>query len=550
MVISPYLGLKYFWDCYDNDGNDYGDIDNRGSAILVSNSDFVSLQLDAKKSPLALLAQTCSNIGMDSPNHKPMLSVNSETKSKKSTADDRKKSDLSSGSLSGLGSLSTSTGSSNSSSNDSEKSQPAFKPYDLNLKKSPTPPRSELKDEDRRSRSSPLSQRSPRTSPAVSEKSDKGGKSTPKGGASSPAASITSAASVTSSSTTTLSGLGYPGLEHLSRGADPKESLAALHLAYKNLAAAAGHPMAGAPSPLAAGHHPLDLKGLPSPYAPVLSSYAGYARVKTPSGGVSLVPVCRDPLCSSCQLSMQSAQLAPCPSGCTSCTHERVVPPAIPFLPGLHGSSALFPTYPTHPLAGRTPNVCSWMVGDSYCGKRFSSSEELLAHLRTHTTLPGGDLPHPLLTPPGLSPFGGSTTSPPLAAPLTPLAPLPPPPTSSASLRRSYPSPSLSPIGSSTSSAAARFHPYSSPPTSKSSSSSSSSTHTTGSSLSTSSSSASSTSSTTTNTPPTLTPPLPAGFPGAPFPPLPHPSAAALSMFSMYNPYAMYGQRLGPPVHP
>ncbi|XP_003739318.1 zinc finger protein Noc [Galendromus occidentalis] len=442
--------------------------------------------LDAKKSPLALLAQTCSNIGMDSPNNKPMLAVD---KSKKSSNDNHSNTSISKK----TDAFSSFVGSSSSSSSSLDDNKPAFKPYDL--KKSSTSPRSDASTNNDDKRSSPLSQKSPRTSPAVSEKSDKG-KSTPSKGDTpiSISSSTSTSGSTVTSASTTLTGLGYPGLVDLSRD-HTKDSLAALTLAYKGL-----NPL-GAASHLSGHMPPLDFKGLPYPG---LSPYAGYARVKTPSGGTSLVPVCRDPFCTSCQLSMQSAQLAPCPSGCSQCTHERVVPPAIPMLPGLHGSTGLFPT----PLGAR-PNVCSWMVGDSYCGKRFNSSEELLSHLRTHTTLPG-DLPPPLLSPPTL-PFSAATTP-----------PLPPPPpttvssaAAAASLRRSYPSPSISPISSS------RYHPYSK-----------SSTMT----------------STATTTTMTSTPPSIPGFPGSPFGALPpHPSA--LSMF--YNPYAaLYGQRLGPPVHP
>ncbi|KAL1123608.1 hypothetical protein AAG570_002684 [Ranatra chinensis] len=66
------------------------------------------------------------------------------------------------------------------------------------------------------------------------------------------------------------------------------------------------------------------------------------------------------------------------------------------------------------------PYVCSWIGPDaSYCGKRYPTSEELLAHLRTHT--------------------------------------------SESLLHRTYPTPPLSPLGPPPA-AAARYHPYPKPP--------------------------------------------------------------------------------------
>lgn len=174
------------------------------------------------------------------------------------------------------------------------------------------------------------------------------------------------------------------------------------------------------------------------------SPYLSYARVKTPSGGEALVPVCKDPYCAGCQYSMHNAQMmmgaGSCPSGCTQCDHQKYgLAMALSSLGPMPPPSLSYPSS----LGGGRPYVCNWIAGESYCGKRFGTSEELLQHLRSHTSLGGGDHataaallagphPHPLLSP-------------------------------SAALHRaasggSYPAPSLSPLS-------ARYHPYGKPPT-------------------------------------------------------------------------------------
>lgn len=460
--------------------------------------------LDAKKSPLALLAQTCSNIGADNPNIKPIIPPLEKPKDQ-----DKNKN---------KSSLSSSTSSSSQLDD-----KPSFKPYESAKKedssngdigggkkspssKSGSPPASRLAS------SSPAASSvasSGKASPAASEN----GNSKSESSLSSGSTTATTTSSSTPSSQNTLSGLGYGGAAALGLdlardiSKDTLSHLQSLSAAYKGL-----NPLANCCSPLM-GHLPVDggahsfPPGLSSqasaalklgsyPVGSPLSPYVGYARVKTASGGTTLVPVCRDPFCTNCQMSMQSAQLGVCPSGCTQCSHDRLgqglglSPGLVPSLAQSQASlaSQLYPG--AHSMLAR-PNVCSWMVGDTYCGKRFSTSEELLQHLRTHTNLSVTDssalpLLSPSLTVPSPSMSAAAchlhySTAPSLTTP--------------AGLRRTYPT-SLSPV----SSLSARYHPYK--------------------------------------------PPIPA-FPGSPFAPLPHPS---LGMY--YSPYSIYGQRLGPPVHP
>jgi hypothetical protein len=465
--------------------------------------------LDAKKSPLALLAQTCSNIGADNPNNKPILS--GLEKSKDNSNDSKK--DKSPVII----------------SDDHSNSKPSFKPYESVIKKDDNTS-SEFcgKKTPNSKTSSPAVHRSSpaasisscgKLSPSASEneRSSSRNPSKSESGSAPPASSpaTTSSSTTLCSSQNTLSGLGYGsagalGLD-LARGDASKDSLNLGLSAYKALnglntlsnccVPVPGHPMdahayqgAAQSGLLKAGGYPLG-SAIP-PYA--------YARVKTANGGTTLVPYCRDPFCTNCQFSMHSAQLSSCPSGCTQCSHDRLGASlqglGHGLVPGLGSSAAAMAAVAAagsmgglsySPSVLARPNVCSWMVGDTYCGKRFSTSEELLQHLRTHTNhLSTSESPLSLI-PPAFS-LASSSLSAACHMHYSSASSL----TSPAGLRRTYPT-SLSPVSSL--SAANRFHPYK---------------------------------------------PALSSLPGAPLPQLGHPG------LGMYYPYSIYGQRLGPPVHP
>lgn len=400
----------------------------------------ILLQLDAKKSPLALLAQTCSQIGADTPS-KPLIS--SMEKSKKTSSNDNIRA---------------------SPGNAKEKSEKttqrltppepklAFKPYENNIitKKSddnrPSSKSSvhnsaldEKKSESPgRKSASPATSTSATPNPEAGKTSPEEKSSTPSGGGASPIIRSgleilqghpkdtplgTYKPSALSSGLTNglnghLSSLCCPpGLEHTNPAFRP--------------------PFPGAP--FSAQHAAMFAAGYPSAAA---TPYLSYARVKTPSGGEALVPVCKDPYCTGCQFSLQNQQLllsgaaatGPCPSGCTQCDHQKY---------NLAMAMSLVPPGPVPPSSlaysqlGR-PYVCNWIAGDTYCGKRFVTSEELLQHLRTHTS---GSDPTSVVTSSASSLLGHHSLF------------------SSASLRPGYPNPPLSPLS------AARFHPYGKPPT-------------------------------------------------------------------------------------
>ena len=182
----------------------------------------------------------------------------------------------------------------------------------------------------------------------------------------------------------------YAGCLPLGLGGAHPSDAASMHAAAAHSAALSAHSAMTAAAAKHSAHAAL------SPYT--------YARVKTTSGATTLVPICRDPYCTNCQITMQHSALtsgATCAAGCTQCTHEKTLSTPLPpssvasalsgglgpsMMSGLGASSSLYPhAFGVLPGHHAMPYVCNWVAGADYCGKRFSTSEELLQHLRTHT---------------------------------------------------------------------------------------------------------------------------------------------------------------------
>ncbi|XP_077470121.1 zinc finger protein 503-like isoform X1 [Stigmatopora argus] len=121
--------------------------------------------------------------------------------------------------------------------------------------------------------------------------------------------------------------------------------------------------------------------------------------------------LCRDPYCLSYHCASHLAGAAAAAGA--SCTHDSaavaaaaaaaaalkssypLMYPAHP-MHGVHSSSPSFSGHPLYPYGFMLPNdplphVCNWVSANGPCDKRFSSSEELLNHLRTHTAFTGAE---------------------------------------------------------------------------------------------------------------------------------------------------------------
>lgn len=380
--------------------------------------------LDAKKSPLALLAQTCSQIGADTPSTKALLSP--LDKSKKSNSENSRtppakdKPDKSSPRIT------------------PSEQKLAFKPYENNVltKKEEIRPCSEnsIPHDDRKSDShstgrktaSPSTNLSATPNPETGKTSPEQKCGTPSGRSASPI--IRSGLEILQGHPKdTPLGTYKPGLSSGLSGLNNHLSALCCPPGLEQTNPAFRPPFPGAT--FSAQHAAMFAAGYPGT---TQGPYLSYARVKTPSGGEALVPVCKDPYCTGCQFSLQNQQLqltGPCPSGCTQCDHQKY---------NLAMAMSLVPPGPVPSLAysnlGR-PYICNWIAGDTYCGKRFTTSEELLQHLRTHTN--------------GTDPAISAASS----ALLNHHSLF-----STAGLHRpGYPNPPLSPLS------AARYHPYGKP---------------------------------------------------------------------------------------
>ncbi|XP_026467520.1 zinc finger protein 503-like [Ctenocephalides felis] len=340
--------------------------------------------LDAKKSPLALLAQTCSAIGADTPNPKLLASIEKSTKSSSASK-----------TPTSLSNHSTTPTNMSESNNNTITSKPSHSPVNASI------------------RSSPLNSTTTSVSPKMPS-SFKPYENTP-------------VKSPTLAQNTPESNL---------RARTPKRTHTPLRSSSSN--SSANSPLPDRTSPIQSSPKTPILPpsssymlGLPPPLGldHLKAAYLNYARGLKPD---TFNPACRDPYCTgTCISPLFGAASVPktCPAGCLQCDHAKT-----PYAPSAHQQQAMaFAHAQLYALAAAAnqPYVCNWIsAGDAstYCGKRFSNSEELLQHLRAHTGGSGADL------------LGPSAAHHLLA-------------------RSGYPTPPLSPLtlGS------GRYHPYSKP---------------------------------------------------------------------------------------
>ncbi|NXP27473.1 ZN503 protein, partial [Scytalopus superciliaris] len=117
---------------------------------------------------------------------------------------------------------------------------------------------------------------------------------------------------------------------------------------------------------------------------------------------VMTASLCRDPYCLSYHCASHLAGAAG-----ASCAHDQALKSGYPLvypthpLHSVHSSltGATPPSLAGHPLYpygfmlpnDPQPHICNWVSANGPCDKRFATSEELLSHLRTHTAFPGTD---------------------------------------------------------------------------------------------------------------------------------------------------------------
>ncbi|XP_044008118.1 zinc finger protein Elbow-like isoform X2 [Aphidius gifuensis] len=381
--------------------------------------------LDAKKSPLALLAQTCSQIGADPPTTKSLLAP-AEKSNKSKSNETREKSSPHNGTV--------------------EQIKSSFKPYEscLSRDKASSP------EEQQRAPSSHSTSGRSRT-PGSNGKRCSSNQSasstravTPQGRKTatpnnneqttreSPV-SRTSNASNTTTTTSTTATTNETSTNQASRGS-PQQSKSVYNSmnsdsGMKEHQLGAYKPSTTIPSSVASSGYlgyphqlPIDVMA-----NSIMSQH--HAAMKNANGKIPI----------SSASSSSTTTTSSCPAGCVQCDHKTSI--ANPYgQMGAHTMATSAAAYAHAQLAAlaaasQLPYVCNWIAGDTaYCGKRFSSSDELLQHLRSHTSVSGD----PNATAAALSMLPG----------LPPTHPL---------LSRSYPTPPLSPL------ATARYHPYGKP---------------------------------------------------------------------------------------